>query len=137
MHLAVLRRDVSFFVDDAMSEVPLACAGLVLGVAAEREPDLVVECELLVPLVQLHVQVLIEVIAFAFGHRILIHVGEVLGQADHLGAFLCAFLDKPRARLIVLLDVLGRAELHDADNAAEIVLLRRQRVLVVRNSVQN
>ena len=136
VHLAVLGGHISFLVDDQVGEVVAAGFVAFLGEAAEREPNLVVKRQLLVPVEEGPVNALLEVEA-ALGDGVLVHVGEVLGQADHLRPLLCALLDETRAGVKVFFGVLGRAELHDAHHALEVVLLRRQRVLVVGNSVQD
>ena len=107
-----------------MCQVALTRILVVLREAAQREPHLVVESQLLV---------LREPMLDVLHHDCLsprgmeggvAHVGEVLRQADHLGALVSTLLDQARTRFVVAVGVLGRTELHQAYDTFESVLFR-------------
>ena len=111
MHFSVLRSDVAFFIDYRVCQIVLLRLTVVLREAAERQPDLVIERELLVLREQASLRLPIELIPhliFTFIGMVVfrIHVGEVLRQTDHLCTFLSTFPHKPLANIKVLFNVI-------------------------------
>ena len=113
-----------FIVDNRMREIVPPSFPVCLRKATQRQPHLIIQGQLLVPLKQISFQSRCE-INLASNERLVSHVSEMLGQADHLRTFLCALLDQSPARVEVTLNIVRRSKLHDTYNASEIVLLRR------------
>ena len=116
VHFSVLRSDVAFFIDYRVCQIVLLRLTVVLREAAERQPDLVIERELLVLREQVSLRLPIELIphlVFTFIGMVVfrIHVGEVLRQTDHLCTFLSTFPNKPLANIKVLFNVIWGLEL--------------------------
>ena len=125
MHLSILGHDLTLSVHDRVSQVSAISDWVLLGIAAEGQPHLVVQRQLGVPFEQFSTQVLIVVQVYCPLHRILTHVGEVLWQTHHLSTFLGTLFDQSRASLKVLLNVVPSAELDDSHDRAEVILLGR------------
>ena len=71
---------------------------VVLGEAAKREPNLVVQGKLAVSFEKSGVESFREIVDLALGaDRLVGDVGKVLWQADHLGTFLCTLFNQPGA----------------------------------------
>ena len=109
---------------------------MILREAAEGEPDLVIEGQLAILLKQLIVQFVIEVVGLAPTSHLMSHVSEMLRQTDHLSTLLGTLLYQRLARLEILVDIVGGTELDEANNTSETILFCRERVLIIRNSVQ-
>lgn len=63
------------------------------------------------------------------------HICEVLGKADHLGTFIGALFNQTRTSFKVLLSALVCAELDYTDDALKSILLGRQGMLVVCDTI--
>ena len=137
MHLAIFSGHVALLVDYRVSQVVTFRFGIMFREAAQRQPDLIIQRQLFVSIEKILIQILLEVKDRAARHYCFgIHAGEVFGQANHLSALVSTLLDETRAPRKVLFNVPGGTELHQTHNAFEIVLLGRERMLVVCNSVQ-
>ena len=142
MHFSVLRSDVAFLIDYRVCQIVLLRLTVVLREAAERQPDLVIERELLVLREQASLRLPIELIPhliFTFIRMVVfrIHIGEVLRQTDHLCTFFSTFPNKPLANIKVLFNIVRGLELDKTNYTLKVVLLGRKRVLVIRYSIQN
>ena len=105
---------------------------------SERQPKLIVQCQLSVP----HEEIAIESVAelllpLKLGTvHVLGHIGKVLWQAHHLAALVSTLLHIVGHLHIILFVVLVGRELDQTYDGLEAVLLGRQRVLIISNPVQ-